>query len=244
MACCGRATAVSSLRVRRRRHDRRCGARDGGRSEERCGAERHCGARRRPVTMKPGERPKCRRRAMSYRLGTIGGVKITARPSAIGASIALWAVATEVATTFFGASLSSGIVQGLIVTLLHWVSALLHQLGHVIAARRTGYPMSGLRLWFLLSSGLYPLDEPELPAATHVRRALGGPIMSLIVSVVAGVIALLMRNAGSPYTWIAVFAFLDNLLVFTLGAFLPLGFTDGSTLLRLWRARNTPPAIS
>jgi hypothetical protein len=180
----------------------------------------------------------------AYRLGTVGGVKITARPSAIIASIALWAVATEVATAFFGASLAAGILQGLIVTLIHWLSDMLHQAGHAIAARLTGYPMSGLRLWFLLSSGLYPLDEPELPARTHVRRALGGPIMSLIVTVIAGVIASLLGTAGSPYTWIVVFAFLDNFLIFTLGAFLPLGFTDGSTLLRLWRARNTPPALS
>jgi hypothetical protein len=179
---------------------------------------------------------------MSYRLGTIYGVKIIARPSAIIASIALWAVATEVATAFFHASLAAGIVQGLVVTLIHWLSDLLHQFGHAIAARSTGYPMSGLRLWFLVSSGLYPLDEPELPARTHVLRALGGPIMSLIVTVITGVIALLMRNAGSPYTWIAVFAFLDNFLIFTLGAFLPLGFTDGSTLLRLWRERNASPA--
>jgi hypothetical protein len=171
-------------------------------------------------------------------------VKITARPSAIIASIALWAIATEVATLFFQASLAAGILQGLIVTLLHWVADLLHQAGHAIAARSTGYPMSGLRLWFLLSTSLYPLDEPDLPARTHVRRALGGPFMSLIVTVVAGVIAFLMRNAGSPYTWIAVFAFLDNLFVFTLGAFLPLGFTDGSTLLRLRRERNAPPAVS
>jgi hypothetical protein len=181
---------------------------------------------------------------MAYRLGTIAGVKITARPSAILASIALWAIATEVATTFFGASLAAGIVQGLIVTLLHWLSDLLHQLGHAIAARSTGYPMSGLRLWFLLSSGLYPLDEPELPARTHVRRALGGPIMSLIVTVIAGAIAWLMGRAGSPYTWIAVFTFLDNLLIFTIGAFAPFSFTDGGTLLRLWRERAAPSTRS
>jgi hypothetical protein len=180
---------------------------------------------------------------MAYRLGTLGGVKITARPSALIASIALWAVATEVATTFFGASLAAGIVQGLVITLLHWLSDLLHQFGHAIAARSTGYPMSGLRLWFLLSSGLYPLDEPELPASTHVRRALGGPIMSLIVTVITGVIAWLLYNTGSPYTWIAVFVVLDNLLVLTLGALLPLSFTDGGTLLRLWRARKAPPAL-
>ncbi|HEY7094389.1 MAG TPA: hypothetical protein VH393_14485, partial [Ktedonobacterales bacterium] len=116
---------------------------------------------------------------MSYRLGTIYGVKITARPSAIIASIALWAVATEVATIFFHTSLTAAILQGLIVTLIHWLSDMLHQFGHAIAARSTSYPMTGLRLWFLLSSGLYPLDEPALPARTHVRRALGGPSMSL-----------------------------------------------------------------
>jgi hypothetical protein len=180
---------------------------------------------------------------MSYRLGTIYGVKMTVRPSAIIASIALWAVATEVATVYFHASLAAGVIQGLIVTLIHWLSDLLHQLGHAIAARSTGYPMSGLRLWLLVSSGLYPLDEPELPGRIHVRRALGGPITSLIVTAIAGAIAWLMGNADSPHTWIAVFAFLDNLLVFTLGAFLPLGFTDGSTLLRLWRGR-TPNAPS
>jgi hypothetical protein len=194
--------------------------------------------------MNAGQEYTAGRLAMAYRLGTVGGVKITVRRSAIISSIALWTVATEIATTFFHASLAAGIVQGLFVTLLHWLSDLLHQAGHAIAARSMGYPMSGLRLWFLLSTSLYPLDEPELPGRIHLRRALAGPIASLIVSVVAGVIALLLRNAGSPYTWIAVFAFLDNLLVFTLGAFLPLGFTDGSTLLRLWRQRTSPPALS
>jgi hypothetical protein len=179
---------------------------------------------------------------MTYRLGTIGGVKITARLSAIIASLALWAVATEVATAFFGASLAAGIVQGLAVTLLHWLSDLAHQFGHAIAARQTGYPMSGLRLWLLLSSGLYPLDEPPLPTSVHVRRALGGPILSLFVTAVAGLIAWFLHVANSAYTWIAVFIFLENLLVFTLGAFLPLGFTDGGTLLRLWRERDATTA--
>jgi hypothetical protein len=40
-----------------------------------------------------------------------------------------------------------------------------------------------------------------------------------------------------PLTWVAALVLLDNLLVFTLGAFLPLGFTDGSTILRWWRRR-------
>jgi hypothetical protein len=37
--------------------------------------------------------------------------------------------------------------------------------------------------------------------------------------------------------WVGTFFFLDNLLIFTLGVFVPLGFTDGSTLLRWWGKR-------
>ena len=125
--------------------------------------------------------------------------------------------------------------------LLHWLADLLHQAGHAIAARSTGYPMSGLRLWFLLSSGLYPLDEPELPVRTHVRRALGGPIMSLIVYHRRRCDRLLCVPQAVP-TPGSRSLLLDNLLIFTLGAFVPLGFTDGGTLLRLWRARNACPA--
>ena len=37
--------------------------------------------------------------------------------------------------------------------------------------------------------------------------------------------------------FIAAFLFWDNLLVFTLGALLPLGFTDGSTIIKLLRLK-------
>jgi hypothetical protein len=67
-----------------------------------------------------------------------------------------------------------------------------------------------------------------------VRRALGGPVASLLLSVIAAVIALALRPLGGVYWWVALFFFLDNLLVLTLGALVPLGFTDGSTLLHWW----------
>ena len=107
------------------------------------------------------------------------------------------------------------------------------------AARRTGYPMSGIRLgkWGVLGTSLYPADEPALPAAIHIRRALGGPAGSLVVTLAAAAVALALRAEGGALWWVAVFVFLDNLLLLTLGAFLPLGFTDGSTLLRWWGNR-------
>jgi hypothetical protein len=39
---------------------------------------------------------------------------------------------------------------------------------------------------------------------------------------------------GGPAFILVIFTFIDNLLVFTAGALLPLGFTDGSTLLHWW----------
>ena len=99
--------------------------------------------------------------------------------------------------------------------------------------------MIGIRLgeWGLLGTSVYPPDEQTLPARIHIRRALGGPTGSLLLSAVAAVTALALRTVGGALWWVALFFFLDNLVVFTLGAFPPLGFTDGSTLLQWWGKR-------
>jgi hypothetical protein len=76
-----------------------------------------------------------------------------------------------------------------------------------------------------------------LPANIHIRRALGGPVGSLLLTLLAAVIGLALRPLGGTPWLVGAFFFLDNLLVFTLGAFLPLGFTDGSTLLE-WRGKR------
>ena len=98
--------------------------------------------------------------------------------------------------------------------------------------------MMGITYWWVLAASRYPRDEPELPAEIHIRRALGGPSFSFLLALVAGVIAYLLRTNGGLTWWLALFLFLDNLLIFTIGALLPLGFTDGSTLLYWWPKRG------
>jgi len=169
------------------------------------------------------------------RLGRVAGLAISARPSAFASSLVLWMLAGGFARLVLQQPLALAVAGGALVLVLHWVGDIWHQLGHGWAARRTGYPMSGIRLWYLLSTALYPADEPPLPVAIHVRRALGGAQGSLVLSVVAGALAVALRTGAGALWWVLVFFFLDNLAVFTLGAFLPLGFTDGSTLLRLRR---------
>jgi Zn-dependent protease len=116
--------------------------------------------------------------------------------------------------------------------MIHFISEIIHQFGHATAAKRTGYPMKGVRFWWILGQSIYPLDEGELSARKHVQRALGGPIISLALTTVCGVLALLLSPIGGVVKDVAMFAFLDNLLFYTIGSFMPLGFTDGSTLIR------------
>ncbi len=168
------------------------------------------------------------------KLGRLAGLQLSALPSAVISAIGLWTLLTMLAAVVIPLPIGTAVLGGLIAALLHYVSETLHQLGHALAAKRTGYPMTGVRYWSVLGTSIYPTDEPQLPGRTHIQRALGGPIMSVLVGVVAGIIAAM--TTGLIGWLIAFFAF-DSLVVMGLGAFLPLGFTDGSTILTWWSKR-------
>ena len=174
-----------------------------------------------------------------YKLGRLAGLSLSVVPLAVVGSILLLAVLGGVAVGVLHLSAGEAVAASLLAVALHWVSDIAHHLGHAWAARRTGHPMIGIRLGTLalLGTSLYPPDERALPAAIHIRRALGGPVGSLLLALVAALVALLVRPGGGVLWWVALFVFLDNLLIFALGAFLPLGFTDGSTLLHWWGQR-------
>ena len=166
-------------------------------------------------------------------LGRVAGLSLSASPSALIGSLVLWALLGAVGLLLLKLPLVEVVLLSLAGMLLHWVSDVLHQFGHAWAARQTGHPMVGIRLWWLLTSSVYPPDEPQLPRSVHTRRALGGPITSLLVGALSSLLLLLIPTGTGPW-WLALFFCLDNLLVLGLGAFLPLGFTDGSTLLKLY----------
>ena len=181
----------------------------------------------------PGQMPR-----KTYQLGPLAGLRLTARPSVVLGSLLLWAALSGIGIGLLGLRPGTTIFAALIGTLLHWISDLIHQLGHAWAARRSGHPMIGIQFWGLLSSSIYPSDEPPLPARVHIRRALGGPLASLLLSAVAGAIALTPRPPGSVSYWLALFFLIENLFVFTLQALVPLGFNDGGTLWYWWRNRE------
>jgi hypothetical protein len=171
----------------------------------------------------------------SIRLGKLFGLPTEIRPVAFLGTLLLW---IGLSAAFYGIKIPLGetLLLGLVATLLHWTSGLLHHLGHFFASRTTGYPMSGLQLGMfgILARDLYPADEPELPPATHIRRALGGPIVSGLLTVI---LFLLLPLWPGNWHWLGLFILLDNLLVYALQVFLPLSFNDGGSILKNLRKK-------
>ncbi len=174
----------------------------------------------------------------SRRIGRIGSLTLTAHPSAGISLLALWLILALAGRLWLDLSHTPAVVGGLAASLLHTLSEIAHNLGHARAARRTGYPMIGIKLIGPLGQSIYPKDEPALPSSVHIQRALGGAPASALAALVWGLLALLLSPNGGVVWYVALFACLDNLLDFTLGAFLPLSFTDGGTLMRHWPYRH------
>jgi hypothetical protein len=173
-------------------------------------------------------------------LGTLAGLRLTLIRSAVIGSIALYVIVIGLMIVVFNIPIGSALLGGAIVVVLHWFSELVHQLGHAWAARRTGYPMIGVRFGALtvFATSLYPPDEPPLPAKIHIRRALGGPIFSAwLTSIVFIVILMTVRGIDAVWSFVLWFFFLENLFVMTLQVFIPLGFNDGGTIWRWMRKR-------
>jgi hypothetical protein len=174
----------------------------------------------------------------SARLGKIAGLEIRVAPSA---PIAAVSIAAAIAFLLYKVRRWrpwAAATAGILATLIHYLSELWHQVGHAGAAQQTGFPMQGMTYVGPLGISDYPQDEGLLPAEMHIQRALGGPIFSFLLALVAGIVALLLRPLGGWPLSMAVFTFIDNLFVYTIGALLPLGFTDGASIATWWDQRR------
>lgn len=82
-------------------------------------------------------------------------------------------------------------------------------------------------MWGIFAVSQYPMDEPDLPHI-HIRRALGGLLFSAVLALAAGGLMRVVLHETTRS--LLRFAWWENLLVFTVQMFVPLGFNDGSTL--------------
>ena len=164
-------------------------------------------------------------------VGKIFGLEIDVLPLGFIGTLVLWILITVVARSVLGIPFGESLPMGFLAVIFHWIFEFIHNLGHAAFAKRTGYPMLGITFGRLgiLALSRYPQNEPTLPPSVHILRALGGPIFNGVLSVI---FYLLLPFWDGNWFWLGMSALFENLTVYTLQVFLPLGFNDGATILR------------
>lgn len=171
----------------------------------------------------------------SVRLGRIAGVEVGLHWSlAIVFVLIVWTLAGQILPSVVPDQPQSAYwLVSALAGLLFYASLLSHELGHALVARRLGVKVDGITLWIF--GGVARLRGDAASPSAEVKIAIAGPIVSLALAVLFGVITLALdATAGPPLVegacaWLAGSNAL--LLIFNLVPAFPL---DGGRLLRAW----------
>ncbi len=171
-----------------------------------------------------------------YDLGDLGSIKISADRSAVAGVVLVLIVNLVMAFNVLQGTGLDKIMAGVLATFAYFISLMLHHIGHYLAGLYTGYPLYATHFYLVLARDLYPASEPKLSPNIHIRRAMGGPAISVIAALLCLFFAQLIPSGILWFVFAAGFWF--NLLVFTLGALIPFGGLDGDVLVKNLRNRK------
>jgi hypothetical protein len=137
-------------------------------------------------------------------------------------------------------TLTQAVLAGTLSAIAMFVFEFIHQWGHAWAAKGVGYPMTGIHWHSWFSSGIYPADGPPLLPSVHIRRALGGFWINVLLGLLLAPPAFYLWPRGGVVAWVIAFTSVWNFFVLGLGALAPIDipgvFTiDGGTILHYWR---------
>jgi Zn-dependent protease len=168
--------------------------------------------------------------AASWQIATIRGIPIRLHWSLL---LVFALLTVSLATAYLPDTepdLGTGAAWALAIvsSILFFVSLLLHELGHSIVAMRAGMPVDSITLFIF--GGVASIRDEAKSAETELRIAAAGPLVSLALAAVFGLVWLLVR--GSDALAAAVFWLAVINLVLALFNLLP-GFPlDGGRVLR------------
>jgi Zn-dependent protease len=174
----------------------------------------------------------------SLTLGRIAGIEIGINWSWIVVfALIVWSLSVAVFPNQNpGLADSTYLIMAVAAAILFFASLLGHELGHALQARREGMEIDGITLW--LFGGVAKFRGMFPSAGAEFRIAIAGPIVSLVIGVVAVLIAIyagLPVSVGGVVAWLGFINLV--LLVFNMLPALPL---DGGRVLRsaLWHFRD------
>ena len=123
---------------------------------------------------------------------------------------AIFRISELYASTFINA-----LLVGVCFAVYHEIAQFVHQLGHALAARATGYPMTGIRYEWGFTYSEYPPNEPPLPDNVHIQRSLGGVGGITLLLVIVILLWLQVDATANGFMhWVLNFVLFDSLLLF------------------------------
>jgi len=176
----------------------------------------------------------------SLRLGRISGV-------AVGINWSLLLIASFLALALAGGRLPAEApgyprlayaVAGALTAVVFLAAVLAHELSHALVARREGLEVDGIVLWLL--GGVTRINGDSPTPGAELRISGVGPLVSLLIGIGFGLVALASGLLGLGRLWGATVGWLGviniGLAVFNL---LPGAPLDGGRVLHSWLWRRS-----
>lgn len=172
----------------------------------------------------------------SFRLGRIADIDIEINISWLIILVLLTAsLAIDWFPQFYpGWSIFTYWITAFIAAILLFASVLLHELAHSFVARARGLSVKSITLFIF--GGVSNLEQEPKSAGVEFQMAFIGPVVSIVIGVLAYVLQLPLRGSHSPVEGILGYLAFTNILlgIFNLIPGFPL---DGGRVLRsiVWR---------
>ncbi|MFG3298830.1 site-2 protease family protein [Micromonospora chersina] len=175
----------------------------------------------------------------SFRLGRIAGVPVGVNWSVLVIFLLIaWALsASQFPRAYPGHSAVAYVAAGLAAAVVFFLGLLAHEVAHAVVAKRNGIEVEGITLW--LFGGVSELKGEARDPGAELRIAGVGPLVSLIIGLFFGAIALLLALAGAHGLLLGALSWLAGInVLLAIFNVLPAAPLDGGRLLRaaVWKA--------
>jgi hypothetical protein len=109
------------------------------------------------------------------------------------------------------------------------ISTLVHAFGHILGGKLVRSPMDELLLTATRGVNIYHGDQASIPSAVHLGRAMGGPVLNLLIY---GLMLPLLPNSSVGWGTDLLASVASTSLFMGAGGFLPLPSVDGEVIWR------------
>ena len=163
------------------------------------------------------------------RLGKLWGVELSVTPVTWLSPVVFFLLGLLLNGFRPGTGLTEAVYKAGVFTIGVEISTLVHALGHILGGKLVRSPMDELLLTATRGVNIYSGDQDALPGYIHLGRALGGPVLNLIV---AALVTVMQTFVGTGFNADLLGAIVSTSLFMGVGGFAPLPSVDGQVIWR------------